>query len=125
MAKKKSGRSSNSNKNQSRRSNTFENATSGTTSGVTSAISRIPGSAIYWGLGAVALGAAAVGAYMYRSQIVELYEEGVEYMNGEADELEDEGKKASSFGSMSASSSGSKGKSKSLNSATANSQYPG
>lgn len=57
------------------------------TSTVANAVSGIPKSAIYWGLGALALGAAAVGAYMYRDRIAEVYEEALEtFENMGADE---------------------------------------
>lgn len=59
---------------------TFENASAAVT-GVTN---RIPASAFYWGLGALAMGAAAVGAYMYRDKIAEVYEETMESFNKEA-----------------------------------------
>ncbi len=49
-----------------------------TVSGITG---RIPSSAIYWGLGALALGAAAVGAYLYRDNLVELYDDAKEALD--------------------------------------------
>lgn len=62
---------------------TFE----GAKSSVTRAASAIPSSAVYWGLGALALGAAAVGAYMYRDRIVEMYEEGMDFINNQSEEI--------------------------------------
>lgn len=54
------------------------------TDAVTEYAGKVPSSAIFWGLGALALGAAAVGAYIYRDRIVELYDDAMEAMDMES-----------------------------------------
>ena len=58
-----------------------------TTEAVTTASGRVPSSAIYWGLGALALGAAAAGAYMYRERIMELYGQAKETLEDQFSEM--------------------------------------
>lgn len=53
------------------------------TDAVSGVAGGIPSGAIFWGLGALALGAAAFGAYTYRDKIVELYEGALESFAGE------------------------------------------
>lgn len=51
------------------------------TSSVTRVVQGIPANTLYWGIGALALGAAAVGAYMYRDRLISLYEDAMEAMD--------------------------------------------
>jgi rhamnose utilization protein RhaD (predicted bifunctional aldolase and dehydrogenase) len=46
-------------------------------------VSRIPRSTLYWGLGAIAIGAASIGAYIYRDRLAELYETAAESFKGD------------------------------------------
>lgn len=57
----------------------------GATSSVRGAVSGVPASAFYWSIGALALGAAAVGAYMYRGRIIKLYDEAVEAFSSDGE----------------------------------------
>ena len=80
-SKSKSGQSQSSrSKSSSGIAGTYETATKA----VSGAVSRVPASAFYWGLGSLALGAAAVGAYMYRDRLVEAYEEAMESFMGDS-----------------------------------------
>ena len=69
-------------------SSTFDDASAA----LKSAVNGVPASAIYWGLGALALGAVATGVYIYRDRLMALYEQAVEAMTsaGEESDIESE-----------------------------------
>lgn len=66
----------------------------GASDSVSRAVGRVPSSTYYWGLGALALGAAAYAAYKYRARIVEVYEQAMEMIEAYTDT--DESTEASS-----------------------------
>lgn len=109
MAKKKNSRSGRQGQNKSNQS---ESAMEGLTGKfeeasevVSQAVNRIPRSTVYWGLGAIAVGAAAVGAYIYRDRIVEMYETASESFESDNSDIELSGSEIGSSRSSSSTSS--------------------
>ncbi len=91
MAKKKNSRSGRQGRSKSNQRGESESAIGGLSEtfdeaaeAVERTVNRIPRTAVYWGLGAIAVGAAAVGAYIYLDRIAEMYETASE--SSESDE---------------------------------------